>query len=302
MRNSDDESLFAWEDDTLIRSGLLAPRPSSFRYSGDIKALNPPHWDRPPYSMTNKGLQIELYLTKAGVPDNSQTILNCTREGWDSKRLITLSLRNAEDETEYFQRVSCHSLGSCDKPSELNRRPTTLQIPTKVGYFKQEQTSAALAKYHCRCSFTINIRQLFAHGFQVTEQYVANAELGRWMKETDSESRIMLQNSSALLEFAEVGAGDSEGFVLKISATARIATVRILLGNRHNLSPTTIPTLLRETPGPIFGVHWDFSRKISMQLSGTRMKLYSGKTLQVTFHQKDEPHRLLFFIELSIAS
>jgi len=67
MRISNDESLFAWEDKRVLSQfvtsgGLLAPSPIFFRYSYDIISLAPPRVKRPPYSMTNKGLEISLQL------------------------------------------------------------------------------------------------------------------------------------------------------------------------------------------------------------------------------------------------
>ena len=60
MKDSDDESLFAWTSDQAF-SGLLAERPSYFANSGDIAV--PPYvgsQSRPPYSTTNCGLEIAL--------------------------------------------------------------------------------------------------------------------------------------------------------------------------------------------------------------------------------------------------
>ena len=60
MKDSDDESLFAWVSDQS-HSSLFAGRPSYFANSGDIAV--PPHRrgiSRPPYSTTNRGLEIAL--------------------------------------------------------------------------------------------------------------------------------------------------------------------------------------------------------------------------------------------------
>ena len=64
LKLSNDESLFAWEDNSISSGGLLAPSPASFRYASDIKCINPPWIQRSPYSMTNKGLEISLLLVK----------------------------------------------------------------------------------------------------------------------------------------------------------------------------------------------------------------------------------------------
>ncbi|TRX92858.1 hypothetical protein FHL15_006264 [Xylaria flabelliformis] len=65
MRESDDQSLFAWIDQSSspeARFGLLAPSPSNFLYSNSIVPYED-YEPRSPYAMTNRGLRIELHLT-----------------------------------------------------------------------------------------------------------------------------------------------------------------------------------------------------------------------------------------------
>ncbi|PVH84096.1 HET-domain-containing protein, partial [Cadophora sp. DSE1049] len=59
LRISDDESIFAWEDPKDDTGGLLARSPEAFRNSGDVRRLDNTHYEKPPYSMTNKGLRVE---------------------------------------------------------------------------------------------------------------------------------------------------------------------------------------------------------------------------------------------------
>lgn len=58
MKQTDDESLFAWTADHEI-GGMLATHPSCFQKSGDIVRSQ---WGtpRPPYSVTNKGFQFSI--------------------------------------------------------------------------------------------------------------------------------------------------------------------------------------------------------------------------------------------------
>jgi hypothetical protein len=69
IKQSDDESIFAWTDKDLegshqyTRSGLLASSPSSFQDSGDVTLVAPNHSTfHAPFTMTNKGLRIQLIL------------------------------------------------------------------------------------------------------------------------------------------------------------------------------------------------------------------------------------------------
>ncbi|KAL5313587.1 hypothetical protein ACEPPN_018008 [Leptodophora sp. 'Broadleaf-Isolate-01'] len=61
ISQSDDESIFAWEGRSNVTTGLLATSPRQFQFSGDIVRTD---FDnvRPPYSMTNHGLRLELLL------------------------------------------------------------------------------------------------------------------------------------------------------------------------------------------------------------------------------------------------
>ncbi|KAH6675738.1 heterokaryon incompatibility protein-domain-containing protein, partial [Halenospora varia] len=65
LRTSDDESIFAWRDDRDLSGGLLASSPGAFQHSGNIKRFESVHYDKPPYSMTNKGLRMEFPLLTA---------------------------------------------------------------------------------------------------------------------------------------------------------------------------------------------------------------------------------------------
>jgi hypothetical protein len=123
---SDDESIFAWVDDTLSNStsGLLARSPAAFKDSWDIDFC--PNFRGTPYSMTNKGLQINLSLsapkrTRAermracknrGADDQESNIytafLCCARRGQDE--LIALKLIRQWRSPEEYSRTSCHKL------------------------------------------------------------------------------------------------------------------------------------------------------------------------------------------------
>lgn len=68
LNKTDDESIFAWDTAETREgfmgpndTGLLATSPSCFQRSGNVQSQI---YDlfRPPFSMTNKGLQIDLTL------------------------------------------------------------------------------------------------------------------------------------------------------------------------------------------------------------------------------------------------
>ena len=58
LQSTSDESIFAWTDDRVWTSGLLAESPANFAKSGDIIPID--QFYRKPYTITNQGFQIEL--------------------------------------------------------------------------------------------------------------------------------------------------------------------------------------------------------------------------------------------------
>lgn len=60
VKTSDDESLFAWNDSTLQWGGMFAQSPAVFDNSGDIVSVSLAACYRLPWSVTNRGLAIDL--------------------------------------------------------------------------------------------------------------------------------------------------------------------------------------------------------------------------------------------------
>lgn len=63
IKKSDDESIFAWACKGFLDpswNGLLAQSPSHFANSGDIQCYSSRIEQRPPYVMTNKGLELRI--------------------------------------------------------------------------------------------------------------------------------------------------------------------------------------------------------------------------------------------------
>ncbi|KAL9596805.1 MAG: hypothetical protein Q9219_005564 [cf. Caloplaca sp. 3 TL-2023] len=96
VKNSNDESIFAWTDDNLIESGMFALSPAAFARSGDIITFEHPGIRRAPYSITNFGLAIEvdkrpgydeLAVAEPGRPAPWKLPLACTR-GVERKPLM----------------------------------------------------------------------------------------------------------------------------------------------------------------------------------------------------------------------
>jgi hypothetical protein len=128
IRNSSDESIFAWGQKTTTKEisgfwlyGLLAKSPAFFQESGDIVEE---FSFRPPYTMTNKGLQIMANLISPSEYMASTEVLggdgkhpewvltlHCRRREEDSKS-IAICLREGKEGLGWV-RVSTSLLSSC---------------------------------------------------------------------------------------------------------------------------------------------------------------------------------------------
>lgn len=97
MKESDDESLFAWTSNREV-SGLLAHSPACFANSENILSFGP--GNRPPYSMTHKGLafsQPRLQLPEMRHADRPfRLYLNCFRrpDGYEDWLRLSISAQH----------------------------------------------------------------------------------------------------------------------------------------------------------------------------------------------------------------
>ncbi|RSL88326.1 hypothetical protein CEP52_015269 [Fusarium oligoseptatum] len=107
MKQSDDQSIFAWTDreaspDTL--HGLLAKSPANFRYSNSVVPYE--DWEpRTPYSMSNRGLRIDLHLTRQD-GDIFVAAIDCpSPRDYENGSFLALYLRKVSDGDEQYARV-----------------------------------------------------------------------------------------------------------------------------------------------------------------------------------------------------
>ncbi|KAG8532321.1 uncharacterized protein KY384_003962 [Bacidia gigantensis] len=93
LQSYDDESIFAWKDEALWMSGLLARSPASFADSGDVVRATDTRFYRKPYATTNQGLHIDLpYSKQEFLPHQRFDVpLRCVRKVRDAEAYIWLS-------------------------------------------------------------------------------------------------------------------------------------------------------------------------------------------------------------------
>ena len=117
MRYSDDHSLFAWKDPspTLGRCGLLARSPACFKDTGKYIHI-PNRHNNSEYLMTNKGLNIHLYLMKF---QNEYIATLDVPEG--ENNYLSFYLKCESTETQQYSRIDSHKLCRVGKRGNLTR-------------------------------------------------------------------------------------------------------------------------------------------------------------------------------------
>ncbi|KAI4135929.1 MAG: hypothetical protein LQ341_005822 [Variospora aurantia] len=92
IKQSSDDSIFAWEPDSMRLFATFAPHPSRFAYSRYVHQTGPTTSDRRPYSMTNQGLNFPI-----------------TWRGWDPEaKILKVRLDCGTCSPQGFQNFALH--------------------------------------------------------------------------------------------------------------------------------------------------------------------------------------------------
>ena len=180
VKISDDESIFAWTDDSLGESGMFAQSPQAFAESGNVVQIietHPLHVRRAPYTVTNRGLAIEVFASK----ENAATImsnwgisfipLNCGRQpgsGAAPDQQLVIELENiSRDE---FVRSSPGQLSPPMWPINVNSTRLVYVRPLYTLYDPDEQLP----------SFLIKASSVLERGFSISDTYDCEVERFLW--------------------------------------------------------------------------------------------------------------------------
>lgn len=266
MRISNDETIFAWEDDSVTSSGLLAASPSAFRYSYDIVALvslRTQVAQRPPYSMTNKGLEISVQFREHTAAWGSTghywaAPLNCAREG----TILSVVLQGDFTGNGIWQRKQCHTLPSYDIEAHAYEEP---REKLQVIYVKQPQIYSGTRSY---CYFRINAKPLWSFGWTVKDRNILSAELGRWGSDISDCLQLKLSNSIATVQFQRErkelpsSVARFETFLIKLSCQGKNANVALVTSNELSHSAISVATIyeIMRTPDD-YGMHSGLTRE-----------------------------------------
>jgi hypothetical protein len=221
LRTSDDESIFAWRDPNNLSSGLLAHSPDAFQLSNNITRFESLYDDKPPYSMTNKGLRMELPLLQAShsemcshdADDVYLAPIQC--KFGNSNSMLALLLRCIKG--QHFRRIACgdlisipgsdiQTLGRIEQDSSLK---TTIQV-------KQEDNSEQSYQGSHQYKFSVASNVLSLKGFEVTGRYISRGDNKgiNWSTFADEvcwvDRVIGEENVVVALEFTESASGEDD--------------------------------------------------------------------------------------------
>ncbi|KAL6866994.1 ankyrin repeat-containing domain protein [Trichoderma novae-zelandiae] len=108
MKVTDDDSIFAWRLDGPNHGSLLATSPDAFEHSGNIVHVRTA-WlpDSKPWTVSNKGIRLELSYMGVGHEGLGLGILHCAERQTKGHTFIAIYLKDVSLTMEHFARVGC---------------------------------------------------------------------------------------------------------------------------------------------------------------------------------------------------
>jgi len=126
IRQSDDESIFAWGSEDANRRSFLAISPRDFTEAGDIVQTR--NITAIPFSLTNRGISMQTLLFRYQHKSKNRTlvVLNCKREG-DTKKLCVLGDESSAIPGKYFRNTTL-SLGTISEEEFARLKPKLIYM------------------------------------------------------------------------------------------------------------------------------------------------------------------------------
>ncbi|MCJ1392634.1 hypothetical protein MMC18_005504 [Xylographa bjoerkii] len=195
----DDESIFAWTGDTYretYHGRLLASSPADFFDCGDISLYESIQSvfdvNRPPYTMTNKGLRVEPLLIRHSFAYSQIFIapLNCSRG--KEKESVAILLEWETPHNKWIRILPAASL-EYKPPKKLDNK-----VQRHIVYVRQllesrcphAHTRWERASYHggpnkSDLQYQVNTASLAKEGFTISKYYLSHPLDGKWTRTSD---------------------------------------------------------------------------------------------------------------------
>ncbi|KAF2191953.1 HET-domain-containing protein [Zopfia rhizophila CBS 207.26] len=211
MEDSDDHSLFAWKSMEknygMSCQGLLATSPTPFIDGGNT--ISCPDWNATtPYSMTNKGLHIELSLRPHDIiKDIFLATLDC-KLGQQSSIRLAIYLKCLSAAGNQFCRVKPYALEEFDCKSRNPGIPRIIYVRQRVLHPEGQHTGGSRK---IRILDMLGIFRLI----DVSPQGCWNDSTRTLnLRDVDGEGTVLYQNPNMTLRFAIVVTFTRAGFCL----------------------------------------------------------------------------------------
>lgn len=254
---SDDESVFAWEESGLEKSDILARSPEVFAGSRDIVPVKMEGFQRRPYSVTNKGLAIDL-LVVPEMLDNPQLStfllhLNCAREGQTNKHI---AIKLTRDSHSSFTRKATDWKGE----SLVSFDPSDLLVPGlefKRIYVRLLYTPVFQFQDMSSAYFYLRPSQSFYEDFSLTKCWTSDPCAG-WDNERPNSWEGSIRIPSGLMTFLFQKDQSPEHFLLLLFANRLSVSVDVVIQS----SIEEVLTLLSKPYQMIWNSKSDYDRRL----------------------------------------
>ncbi|KAK0743049.1 ankyrin repeat-containing domain protein [Schizothecium vesticola] len=223
LRVADDLSLFAWKiQDVHGTSGLLAPDPSAFGYSGSVRRSKPS--DIPAVVINNKGIHLKIPVIKVKGKRNLLALVHTEDGGRD----IGIWLRPLSKAGDYFERNTTESFTYPDRRMYMSDGAAIEERQICVRHSHPVDEHQVCLWRVAACGHAATMRLLLAQGVAVDTVDCAGRTILSWAAEHGNvEVAGLLLSQGAMLELK-----DRRGVtpLLRAAMSGKVDLVRMLLG------------------------------------------------------------------------
>ena len=188
LRTSDDASIFAWSDKSQLEvegeTSLLAESPAAFLDSGDVVPALSRYFESA-YSMTNRGLQIEVpFMLDTGRYESSRRWLGPAQEecliivplacSLDGERLAVHLRRNVGSRHQFHR---CPGQTPLSMTELYSRNKVKAGLETRTIYVMQHEHNEASDG---PATVIINTKSLLDNGYEIMQRHINEGSKPNW--------------------------------------------------------------------------------------------------------------------------
>jgi Heterokaryon incompatibility protein (HET) len=302
LKGSTDHTLFAWTGEGTQR-GLLAQSPAEFANCGCVREVND-NWAKMPYSMTNRGLCINLPFEwilgnssyydrprECGRPGEGQilAVLDCQREDQQEKDYTMLAIRVEKNAQGVFIRKNANNIENLE--AAWIRRADNKQV-----YFNdREQTGFAATQgfNDSQTPYVFSVKKLALHestGFTLAQVFPESWE-GR-----GEGMRLEMVHSGrnvGVLEFRGRSERNEFRVMLGVGAYSR-PWCDIVLDSDDNDLLEGIESYVKSTGTD------SLDNSKALYLDRVSRSLRCGLTASVAVRKRRMDEKIQFFVDISV--